>query len=83
MAKAAVANAQAQRDKDKAAAHGQLALAKANIERAKDLGYDIKDSDYAAINQSIADLDKQLNGTQDTTSEFAKLKEKISNLFRS
>ena len=83
MAKASVANAQAQRDKDKDAAHSQLALAKANIERAKNLGYDIKDSEYTAINQSIADLDKQLNGTQDTASAFAKLKEKISNLFRS
>ena len=83
LAKAAVANAQAQRDKNKAAAQSQLAMAKANIERAKNLGYDIKDSEYTAINQSIANLDKQLNGTQDTTSAFEKLKEKISNLFRS
>jgi hypothetical protein len=80
-AQGAVKEAQAKRDKDKPAARKLLAAAKDELERAKSLGYANKDPEYASLNQSIADLDKQLGGAESTTSAFANLRENMSTFF--
>ena len=81
LAQAAVKDAQAERLKDKPAAQKHLAIAKASLERAKTLGYESQAPDYATLNQSIVDLDNQLNGKEDTTSAFATLKGKLDAFF--
>jgi hypothetical protein len=81
VAETAIDQAQALRDKDKDAAQQHLALAKAELERAKELGYAGNDPEYAALNQAISDVEKQLKGNENSTSAFAKLKEKVSSFF--
>jgi signal transduction histidine kinase len=78
----AVERAQALRDKDKDAAQRLLAEARTEIDRARDLGYAGKDPEYAALNQAISDVEKQLKGNQDSTSAFAKLKDKVKSFFK-
>ena len=80
-AQGALKDAQAKRDKDKPAARKLLASAKDQIERAKALGYANKAPEYASLNQSISDLDKQLAGTESTSSAFASLREKMTAFF--
>jgi hypothetical protein len=82
MAQAAINDAQSKRDKDKAEAQKLLATAKDELERAKVLGYAGNDPEYASLNQSISDLDKQLQGSGNTTSAFSKLKEKMDAFFK-
>jgi hypothetical protein len=80
-AEQAIVQAQAaQKDKDKA--QQLLAAAKTELERAKALGYAGKDPEYTALNNQIAELEKQLQGNTDTASAFTKLKEKISSFFK-
>ena len=81
LAQAAINEAQALREKDKAKARQLLALARNELNRAKELGYAGKDPTYSAIDKSIANIEKQLRGTEDTASTFAKLKESVSNFF--
>jgi hypothetical protein len=81
VAQSAIDQAQAQRDKDKDAARRSLALARAELDRAKELGYAGNDPEYAALSQSISDIEKQLKGNQDSTSAFARLREKVSSFF--
>jgi hypothetical protein len=78
----AVERAQALRDKDKDAAQRLLAEAKTELDRARELGYAGKDPEYAALNQAISDVEKQLKGNQDSSSAFAKLKEKVKSFFK-
>jgi hypothetical protein len=80
-AQGAIKAAQAKRDQDKPAARKLLANAKEQLDRAKDLGYANKDPEYASLNQSISELDKQLGGTESTSSAFATLREKMSSFF--
>ncbi len=80
-AQAAIKDAQAKRDQDKPAARKLLANAKQDLDRAKELGYANKDPEYASLNQSISDLDKQLGGKESTSSAFATLREKMSSFF--
>jgi hypothetical protein len=81
IAETAIDQAQALREKDKDAAQRSLALAKSELERAKELGYAGNDPEYTALNQAITDVEKQLKGNQNSTSAFAKLKEKVSSFF--
>ena len=81
LAQAAINEAQALRDKDKAKARQLLALARNELNRAKELGYAGKDPTYSAIDKSIANIENQLRGNEDTASTFAKLKESVSNFF--
>jgi hypothetical protein len=80
-AQAAIKDAQAKRDQDKPSARKLLANARQDLDRARELGYANKDPEYASLNQSIADLDKQLGGTESTSSAFASLREKMSSFF--
>ena len=81
LAQAAINEAQALRDKDKAKARQLLALARNERNRAKELGSAGQAPTYSAIDTSIANIEKQLRGTEDTASTFAKLKESVSNFF--
>jgi hypothetical protein len=78
LAKNAINQAQAQRDKDKQGALKLLETAKNELERSKQLGYAGRDPEYTTLNDNISNLEKQLNGNQDTSSVFVTLKEKLA-----
>jgi hypothetical protein len=78
VARTAIEQAEAQRDKDKNAAHTALEAARLELQRAKDLGYAATDPQYAALNDAISNLQKQLKGTGDTSSLFGSLKERLN-----
>ena len=81
LARAAIAVAEEQRQKDKNAAQRLLATAKDQLHRCQELGYAANASEYSALNTSIAQLDTELKGSGDTTSLFARLKDELSPLF--
>jgi hypothetical protein len=78
VAQTAISKAQAERQKDKNAALTYVNLAKTELQRAKELGYSSNEPEYAALNNSLSDLEKQLNGNGNTESAFAKLKNEIA-----
>lgn len=80
-AEAAIEDAQELRDKKKDEARELLATAKTELERAKELGYSSQDPAYEELDETIARLNKELKGNEDTTSTFSKLKEKVVALF--
>lgn len=82
LAREAVNAAQVQAQKDREAAQTLLDVAEHQLERAVGLGYTVKDSDYAALRDSIKDLRKQLRGNQDTGSLFSSIKDKLASLTR-
>ena len=82
IAQVAITAAQAQADKDKAKAKLLLATAKHEVERARQLGYAGKDPEYTALDTTISDLEKQIDGNQDTASAFSRLKEKFAAFFK-
>jgi hypothetical protein len=82
LAQEAINQAQAQRDKDKATAQKLLGTAKDELLRARELGYAGKDAEYASLNEAITDLEKQLKGSGDTNSVFARLKQKLDAFLR-
>jgi hypothetical protein len=55
-----------------------LETAKKEIQRSKELEYAGQDLEYAALNNDIENLEKQLKGNGDTMSVFSRLKEKLS-----
>lgn len=81
LARAAIAAAEEQRQEDKNVAQTLLATAKEQLHRCQELGYAANATEYSALNTSIAQLDKELKGTSDTSSLFAKLKDELSPLF--
>ena len=81
LARAAIAAAEEQRQKDKNAAQTLLATAKDQLHRCQEQGYAADATEYSALNTSIAQLDKELKGNGDTTSLFARLKDELSPLF--
>jgi hypothetical protein len=82
LTRVAIDEAQALREKDKNAAQTHLATARHELERAKELGYAAKDPEYAALNKSIADLEKQVKGNGDTQPAFERLKERVASFFK-
>ncbi|MDB6024898.1 MAG: hypothetical protein JWM68_1121 [Verrucomicrobiales bacterium] len=82
LAQTAINDAQSKREKDKDGAQKLLAYAKYEVERAKELGYAGKDSEYASLNKSISELEKQLKGNENTASAFTRLKEKVAAFFK-
>jgi len=59
-----------------------LALAKDEVERAKELGYAGDDPEYAGLTKMIASLETQLQGRENTASVFASLRGKLSEFFQ-
>jgi len=82
LAKTAVDHAQSARDRDKNAAQRYLELARFELDRAKALGYAGNDPEYAQLNRSISNLEKQIKGNGNTDSLFANLKERLTAFFR-
>lgn len=81
VAQTAISEAQGLRDKDKNKAQQLLTVAKNELERAKELGYAGKDPEYASLNTSISDIEKQLKDNSDTGSAFSKLMDKVTAFF--
>lgn len=78
LARAAIDQAKEQSQKDKATAQTLLETAKKQLERSKELGYAGRDPEYTALNSDISSLEKQLKGSEDATSVFAKLEDRFS-----
>jgi len=78
LAKTAITEAQQQRQKDKNAAQLLLEVAKNELKRSKELGYSSNDPEYAALNDEISNLEKQLSGGAETASLFTRLKDRVS-----
>jgi hypothetical protein len=55
-----------------------LGTAKKELQRSRDLGYAGRDPEYAALNNDISNLEKQVKGNEDSTSVFAKLEDRFS-----
>jgi hypothetical protein len=80
LAREAFNEAQAQVQKDKDAAQRLVEIADHELERAMELGYTAKDSDYRELRDRVDNLRKQLKGNEDTGSLFSELKEKLASL---
>ncbi|HEV7674268.1 MAG TPA: YfdX family protein [Candidatus Angelobacter sp.] len=78
LARTALNGAQVESQKDKAAAQKLLEAAKAEVMRAKQLGYAGKDPEYVALNNDISNLEKQLKGGGEIASLFNRLKAKLA-----
>jgi hypothetical protein len=82
LASAAVGEAESLREKDKAAAQQLLEVARNEVERAKELGYAGNDPEYLGLSKSIASLETQIKGREDTASFFSSLRGKLSSFFQ-
>jgi YfdX protein len=82
LAREALNAAQAQSQKDKAAAQTLVQTAKNEIARAKELGYAAQAPDYEALNTDISNLEKQLKGNSDAGSVFARLEDRLSSFMK-
>jgi YfdX protein len=80
IARASTNEAQTKSETDKNAAQELLVTAKNQLERSRLLGYAGRDPAYTELKDEMSKLQKQLKGGEDTTSVFAKLKEKVSGL---
>jgi hypothetical protein len=78
MARSAINEAQAKSESDKNGAQELLETAKSQLERSGLLGYAGHDPTYTELKEEISKLQKQLKGGEETTSVFARLKEKLS-----
>lgn len=77
VAEAAIKDAQGKRESDKAAARKLLTSARDELDRAELLGYAKAAPEYGSLKRSIEELDKQLEGTESTTSAFTALRDKV------
>ncbi|MCU1302427.1 MAG: hypothetical protein JWQ87_2711 [Candidatus Sulfotelmatobacter sp.] len=82
LARNAVVEAQTLAQTDKEGARELLDIADHELGRAMDLGYTPEDADYTALRDEMKNLRKQLKGSEDTTSVFARVKEKLASLTR-
>lgn len=81
VAQEAIKDAEACRDSNKDEAQKLLATAKSELERAKELGYAGKDPEYADLSNEISTVENEVEGTGDSESAFARLKDRISSFF--
>jgi hypothetical protein len=77
-AREALDAAKGQSQSDKAAAQTLVQAAKNEIERAKELGYAAQAPEYADLSADVSTLERQLKGSSDAGSVFAKLEDKLS-----
>jgi hypothetical protein len=82
LAQESINQAHAMRDKDKNTALQFLALARTELERARELGYAGKDPEYAALNKAVSDVERQLRANEDAASALDKLKERVGSFFQ-
>lgn len=81
-ARAAIEEAQGLHDKDWEGARKLLGTARSELERAKALGYASNNPEYAALDGTLADLDKQLQGHGDVGSALARARERVEAFFK-
>ena len=77
VAQEAINQAQTSAQKDKNATQKVVETAEFELNRAMALGYAAQDPEYEALKDDISKLKKQLKGSEDTTSAFSKLKERL------
>ena len=73
LARTAVAQAEQKSKTDKAAAQILLEVARNELNRGKELGYNLGAPEYASLDHEIASLEKQVKAGSNTTSLFARL----------
>jgi len=81
-AQVAITEAQSKAQQDKEQAKRLLGVARQELRRAKELGYAGRDPEYAALEQSLDEVERQLDGDQDSRSAFARLKDKVTSFFK-
>ena len=77
VAQEAIDKVQTRTQEDKNAARAILETAQLELDRATALGYAGQDPEYAALQNDISNLKKQLKGNEDTSSGFSKLKARL------
>ena len=82
VARAAIDRAEQLHNQDRGGARMLLAVAKAELERTKELGYAGNDPEYAAMDKQLADLDAQLKGKEDPSGAIARLKDKLTAFYK-
>jgi hypothetical protein len=78
VAREAINQAEAQRDKDTEIALALLDTARYELERAMALGYSAQEPEYKTMRDEISDIQKQLKKNEDTSSFFSKLQDRLS-----
>ena len=78
VAREAINQAEAQRDKDKEIALALLDTARYELDRAMALGYSAQEPEYKAMKDEISNIQKQLKKDEDTSSFFSKLQDRLS-----
>jgi hypothetical protein len=81
-AQLAIAEAEKKAKEDKNAAQALLTLARAELQRAKELGYAGKDPEYAALDKAIDEVERQVKGGEESGSAFARLRERVGSFFK-
>jgi hypothetical protein len=82
LAREAVAEAQILAQTSKERAQDLLDIANHELERAMDLGYTPNDAEYTSLRDEMKSLRKQLKSNDDTSSVFARIKDKLAGLTR-
>jgi len=78
VAREAINQAEAQRDKDKEIAPALLDTARYELDRAMALGYWAHEPEYKTMKDEISNIQKQLKKNEDTSSFFSKLRDRLS-----
>jgi hypothetical protein len=78
VAREAINQAEAQRDKDKEIAPALLDTARYELDRAMALGYWAHEPEYKTMKDEISNIQKQLKKNEDTSSFFSKLQDGLS-----
>jgi hypothetical protein len=78
VAREAINQAEAQRDKDKEIALALLDTARYELDRAMALGYWAHEPEYKTMKDEISNIQKQLKKNEDTSSFFSKLQDRVS-----
>ena len=78
VAREAINQAEAQRDKDKEIALALLDTARYELDRAMALGYSAQEPEYKTMKDEISNIQKQLKKNEDTSPFFSKLQDGLS-----
>jgi YfdX protein len=78
IARTAVADAEQKAKTDKATTQTLLEVARNELNRSKELGYNAVDPEYATLDSEISNLEKQVKAGSDVTSLFARLRAELT-----
>jgi hypothetical protein len=78
VAREAINQAEAHRDKDKEISLPLLDTARYELDRAMALGYSAQEPEYKTMKDEISNIQKQLKKNEDTSSFFSKLQDRLS-----